>query len=214
MDYPPPWRSETDPQAAITLMRAHPFAHLFTAQGGLNATRAPFVADCEAGRPLRLRAHLNGQNPQAEALDGADVLIVFSGPSTYVSPHWRIAATRGGTYDYEEVRVRGAARIERDIGFFCTLIDDLSAMIEPQYAEVGDYPVWRTAMAPEGYIERLFPMVTPFTVEIHSVQMISKLHQAFPPEDRKSVADHLARCRRDDARAIAQKIRGQLDGAA
>lgn len=209
MTYPPQWRVE-DPGAARALMQAHPFAHLFSARGGLRATRVPFVTDAEAGALTRLRAHLNAQNPQAVELDGAPVLVVFSGPSTYVSPHWRVAPTRGGTYDYEEVRVHGTARVTAEIGFFRRLIDDLSALIEPQYAEVGDYPVWQTSMAPEGYVERLFPHVTPFIVHVETVEMISKLHQPFPEADRRSVAEHLSRSRRDDARAIAEKIRQQL----
>lgn len=212
MTYPPPWRSQSDPQAALALARSYPFAHLFTAHGDLRSTRLPLVADVEEGRIARLRGHLNGQNPQCAGLDGASVLVVFSGPATYVSPHWRTEPTRGGTYDYEEVRVSGTARVVSDKDFFCGLIDDLSALIEPQYAEVGDYPVWRTSMAPEGYIDRLFPHVTPFVVEAQAVDMISKLHQPFPAEDRKSIAEHLERSSREDARLIAGKIRRSLDG--
>lgn len=211
MTYPPSWRSESDPQAALALARSYPFAHLFTAHGGLRSTRLPLMADVEDGGMARLRGHLNGQNPQCTGLDGASVLVVFSGPATYVSPHWRIEPTRGGTYDYEEVRVSGTARVIESKDFFCRLIDDLSALIEPQYAEVGDYPVWRTSMAPEGYIDRLFPHVTPFVVEIEAVEMISKLHQPFPPADRRSVAEHLERSSREDARLIAAKIRRTLD---
>ncbi len=207
MDYPPPWRHVTAPGAAAPIMAAHPFAHLLTAQQGLCATRLPFIAECEGDQPLRLRAHLNRQNPQAAALDGAQALVVFSGPSTYVSPHWRIANTRAGTYDYEEVQVRGAVRIVDDIDFFRHLIDDLSRLIEPQYAEVGDYPIWQTSMAPAGYIERLYPHIVAFVIEVEAVRTVAKLHQQFPEEDRRSIADHLSRSHRDDARAIAAKIR-------
>lgn len=209
MSYPPSWRV-SDPGAALAIMREHPFAHIFTAHGGLNATRAPFIADIENGRPAKLRAHLNRQNPQADKLDGAEVLIVFSGYSTYVSPHWRTEATRGGTYDYEEVRIRGKASVVGDISFFRSLIDDLSALIEPQYAEAGEYPVWRTSMAPEGYVERLHPAVTAFEIRVHSVKMISKLHQQFPEEDRRSIAEHLERANREGAQEIAKKIRRSL----
>lgn len=207
MTYPPTWRREDDPRLALELVRSHPFAHLVSARGELRATRVPFVADSEDGRLTHLRAHLNGHNPQCVGLEGAAVLVVFSGPSTYVSPHWRTQPTRGGTYDYEEVQVRGTARVIAEKDFFCRLIDDLSTLIEPQYAEVGDYPVWQTSMAPEGYIDRLFPHVTPFVVDVEAVAMISKLHQAFPLEDQRSVADHLDRSGRDESRAIAAKIR-------
>ena len=210
MTYPPEWRKESDPAKSIDLMRTHPFAHLFTAHGNLNATRIPFVTDTFDNQPARLRAHLNAQNPQTNGLDGAEVLVVFSGPSTYVSPHWRIDKGRGGTYDFEQVTIRGTARLVDCLDAFCTLIDDLSSLIEPQYAEVGDYPVWQTSMAPEGYIERLYPHITQFEIEVQHCELISKLHQQFPQEDRQSIADHLDRCARDDSRAIASRIRESL----
>ncbi|MCB1589992.1 MAG: FMN-binding negative transcriptional regulator [Xanthomonadales bacterium] len=210
MNYPPSWRHISDFTLASQLMSEHPFAHLITAVEGPHATRIPFVTDVEDDQPIRLRAHLNGKNPQVRHLDGASVLVVFSGPHSYVSPHWRTAPTRGGTYDYEEVQVRGTAHVVGDIGDFCRLIDDLSSLIEPQYAEVGDYPVWNTAMAPAGYVERLFPQIVAFEVVIESIQTVSKLHQPFPEEDRISVAEHLGRSRREDARAIADKIRASI----
>ena len=207
MSYPPSPRRVTDAAAAVQLMGLHPLAHLFTSHGGLRVTRIPFVTDLESGCPTRLRAHINGQNPQAQGLDGASVLVAFSGCETYVSPHWRVDTTRGGTYDYEEVVVRGTARVVEGIEFFREMIDDLSSLIEPQYAEVGEYPVWQTSMAAPGYIERLVPQITQFVVEIDEYEMISKLHQQFPREDQLAVADHLSRCHRDDARVIAEKIR-------
>lgn len=213
MVYPPQWRQVTADQFAVRLLRERPFAHLLSRHGALAATRIPFVADTDAARPVRLRAHLNANNPQAAGLDGAEVLVVFSGPSTYVSPHWRASKTRAGTFDYEEVQVRGRARIEAGIEFFRRLIDDLSSLIEPQYAEVGDYPIWNTTMAPEGYIERLFPQVVSFSIEIESVHAVSKLHQQFPEADRRAIADHLNRCKREDARAIAARILATLAAA-
>lgn len=212
MSYPPPPRRVCDPAAAVALIAERPFAHLFTANGGLNATRIPFVADLEDGRVVKLRAHVNGQNPQAQNLDGAEALVAFSGAATYVSPHWRGNLDRGGTYDYEQAIVRGSVRVSHDVGAFRTLIDDLSALIEPQYAEVGDYEVWRTSMAPEGYIERLFPQVVAFEIAVESLEMVSKLHQHFPEAERRSIADHLARSHREDARAIGEKIRRLSEG--
>lgn len=212
MTYPPAARVHPDPAAAVELMRRHQFAHFVTSHGGLNATRIPLVADVEGGAARRLRGHLNAANPQAQALDGQEALIVFDGPSTYVSPNWRTDLSRAATYDYEQVQVRGVVRVQGDIAFFRRMVDDLAALIEPQYAEVGDYPAWRAAMAPAGYVERLFPAITAFTIEITAVQMISKLHQTFPQADRRSIADHLDRCAREDARAIAAKIRAGLEG--
>ena len=210
MSYPPEWRRETNLSEGVRLMRAYPLAHLYTSHAGQRVTRIPFLVDAEGERPVRLRAHLNRENPQASGLDGAGVLVVFSGPSSYVSPHWRVDKARGGTFDYEQVVVRGTARCVEGEDHFRRMIDDLSALIEPRYAEAGDYPVWQTSMAAPGYIERLVHHITQFVVEVEDVEIVSKLHQQFPAEDRRSVADHLDRCQREDSREIARRIRESL----
>lgn len=211
MSYPPKWRVVTDTGAAAALMRAHPFAHFVTSHAGIFSTRIPVIADLEADETVRLRGHLNAQNPQADSLDGHTALVTFDGPASYVSPNWRVDLSRAGTYDYEEVQVRGEIKIVEDIGAFRKLIDDLAALIEQQHAEIGDYPLWRTSMSPPGYIERLHPAIVAFEVRVASVHMTSKLHQSFPEADRRSVADHLARSAREESRAIAEKIRRTLD---
>lgn len=211
MSYPPKWRVVTDRGAAAALMRAHPFAHFVTAHAGLFSTRIPMIADLEDGELVRLRGHLNAQNPQAGGLDGHQALVTFDGPASYVSPNWRVDLSRAGTYDYEEVQVRGEIRLLEDIAAFRQLIDDLAALIEPQHAEIGEYPVWRTDMSPPGYIERLYPAIVAFEIKVASVHMTSKLHQSFPEADRRSIADHLERSHREQSRAIAAKIRAALD---
>jgi transcriptional regulator len=212
MTYPPGWRQVSQPDFATQLMREYPFAHLLSRSDSLHATRIPVMSDFDGDGRLRLRAHLNAQNPQAADLEGSEVLVVFSGPATYVSPHWRIDKTRAGTYDYEEVQVRGRVRVHRDLAFFRDLVDGLSALIEPRYAEVSGEPVWTTAMAPDGYLERLFPQVVCFSIDPESVRSISKLHQHFPEADRRSIAAHLERCHQQEARTIAGRILQSLAG--
>jgi transcriptional regulator len=209
--YPPPAYRVTDPAAALGLMRAHPFAHVITAHAGIRVTRLPLLVDVEHGQVTTLRGHFDARNPQSIGLQGASVVASFSGPAAYVSPHWRADKSRGGTYDYEEVQVRGVARLVQEVGFFTQLIDDLSTLIEPQHAEISDQPVWRVSMAKSGHIARQLPLVVPFIVDVASVETIAKLHQGFSAADRRSVAEHLARSRHDEVRAIGARIREGLE---
>jgi predicted FMN-binding regulatory protein PaiB len=62
-------------------------------------------------------------------------------------------------------------------------------------------------MAPPGHLERQLPRVVLFAVEIERIEMTAKFHQDFPEADRRSVAEHLARSRRDEVRAVAARIR-------
>ena len=210
MSFTPDWRLESDPAYALDLMDSHLFAHLFTSHNGLRSSRIPMVTDSADGRPTRVRAHINAQNPQAQGLDAAPVLVAFSGPAAYVSPNWRVDKARGGTFDYEEVIVHGTAKVVEGQAKFMKLIDDLSSRIEPDLVQISGDPVWQTHDAQPGYIERLLPHITQFEIEINEIEIISKLHQQFPDEDRRAVADHLSRCPGDDAKAIAHKIRRTL----
>lgn len=212
MDYPPRAYRVNDLAVTLELMRTHPFAHVMTAHGGaLRSTRVPVLADVENGKLVRLRAHLDATNPQGKDLDGASVLVSFSGPAAYVSPNWRAKKTYGGTYDYQEVQVRGRARVMTDAAFFRQLVDDLSQSIESQHREIApEYPVWRADGAVPGHIEGQFKYVIAFTVEVESVETIAKLHQNLPNE-RSSVAAHLAKSHRDEVRAVAALIRSTLE---
>ena len=204
--YPPPLHREDDPARIAVLVRTRPFAHFFTAHGGLRVTRIPFAADFEDGRLRRLRGHLHGRNHQVEGLGGAAALVAFSGPDSYVSPNWRTASDRGATWDYTAVHVSGRVTVRTDRAFFDALIGDLAAPAEARHEALSDKPQWSMANVTEEYVERLRPRLCAFEVEVLQIEAISKLHQNFPDADARSVAAHLARSPGEGGRAIAALI--------
>lgn len=211
MPYPPPHFHEKDEARIAALMREHPFAHLFTSGPlGHRTTRLPFVTDVEDGRIIRLRAHFSRQNPQSEILDGAAVLVAFSGPASYVSPNWRTEQNRGATWDYLAVQVWGTARVREDRGFFEQLINDVASAVEPRFDGVSDRPDWSMKDAPKDYVDRLFPALVPFEISVSAIEATSKLHQNFPEEDIRSVADHLGRADNASSQAVSDAMREAL----
>lgn len=213
MTYPPEKHQERDLEIITGVMRAHPFAHFFTSVDGgegpgPRVTRLPFALDVDAGgAPAVLRAHLNRRNPQMDGLDGADALVAFSGPHSFVSPNWRTNRKRAGTWDYQAVHVWGRVRVREERAFFAALIDDLAAPAEAAHRGVSDAPPWAMADADPDYVDRLFPHLAPFEVVVTKVEAISKLHQDFPEADALSVADHLDRSPDADARATGALVR-------
>ena len=211
MAYPPLPHTETSAARIEDLVSAYPFAHIFTSgKNGHRVTRLPFVADVEDDKIVRLRAHLNAKNPQAEDLEGADVLVAFSGPDSYVSPNWRTDRSRGATWDYKAAHVRGKAYLRPSRDFFARLINDLAGAAEPRFAGVSQAPDWTFADAPEDYVDRLLPRLRAFEVVVSDVEAISKLHQDFPVEDAQSVADHLKRSASPDSQEIARLIESEI----
>ena len=211
MVYPPNWRQENDPVKIEELIRAHPFAHFFTnVKNFQRVTRLPFAVDAKEGEIRRLRAHMNMQNPQCADLDRSDALIAFSGPDSYVSPNWRTVSDRGATWDYTAVHVWGHVRTRNDRAFFDQLINDLAAAQERQFQGVSDKPDWSMTDLAEDYIESRRAQICAFEVEVSRVEGVAKLHQNFPQEDARSVADHLAKTGREKSKAISQLITQRL----
>lgn len=212
MTYPPPPHREQDPGKIAALVKAYPFAHFFTGAEGMRVTRIPFAAEFDDGALKRLRGHLHGQNPQGAGLDGAEVLVAFSGPDSYVSPNWRTASDRGATWDYTAVHVWGRARVRTDRAFFDLLIGDLASSAEAQHAGLSDKPAWSMKNVTEEYVERLRPRLCAFEIEVGKVEGIAKLHQNFPEADARSVAAHLARSTNEGSRAVAGLIAERFAG--
>lgn len=207
MVYPPRPHQEHDPARIEGLIRDFPFAHLFTGEKEkLQVTRVPFALDVADGEACRLRAHLNGSNPQCEALDGAEALVAFSGPDSYVSPNWRTASDRGATWDYTAVHVWGRVRVRQDREFFERLIDDLAEAAEARHRGVSEKPDWSMKNVTDEYVERLRPKLCAFEIEVSRIEAISKLHQNFPEADARSVAEHLARSPYEQGRTVGALI--------
>ena len=212
MAYPPKPHQEHDPAKIEGLIRAFPFAHFFTGEkDALRVTRIPFALSAEDGEVCRLRAHMNAQNPQSQRLDGAETLVAFSGPDSYVSPNWRTAADRGATWDYTAVHVWGRARVREDRVFFEQLIDDLAAAAEVRFQGVSEKPDWSMKNVTDEYVERLRPKVCAFEVEVSRIEAISKLHQNFPEADALSVAEHLGRSSHENSRTVGALIAQRLE---
>ena len=69
------------------LIKAHPFGLLISnGAEGLEANAVPFILDAAAAPLGILRAHVARANPHWKSLTGKQVLVVFQGPQTYISP--------------------------------------------------------------------------------------------------------------------------------
>ncbi|GAB4538352.1 MAG: protease synthase/sporulation negative transcriptional regulator PaiB [Parvularculaceae bacterium] len=209
--YPRPDRLERDQARIIALMRDHPFAAVITAVGGRPvATQIPLIYDEEPEPHGRLRGHFAGNNPQAEIIDGAEVLALFAGPHAYVSPRWWEENVRGPTWDYVSVQARGRASLRRDPAFQNKMWSDLANLGEARRHDLaGDRP-WRFADAAPEYIEDRRSKIVAFEIEIAELVGISKLHADFADEDAARVASKLEEGD-PTAQAVGARIRARLD---
>jgi transcriptional regulator len=169
-------------------MQHYNFAVLVTAlEGQLMATHLPFMLDTERGEHGTLIAHMARANPQWQAFNREqEVLVIFSGPHAYVSPSWYEAApTNVPTWNYTAVHAYGVP----------TIIDDHEAV----YAMLGQLVHEHEAhfqhpwsmQSSEDSIRNLISAIVAFEIPITRLEGKYKLSQNRPTADQFSVAAHL-----------------------
>ncbi len=115
-----------DVESARSIVRAHPFATIVTAD--LRATHMPCLVDQEA-EDLAILGHVACADPVSEALDGP-LLVIFHGPHGYVSASWYESETIP-TWNHVTLHVRGAPELFEDaMGVLERTVDHFEAAVE------------------------------------------------------------------------------------
>ena len=110
----------SDRQALHRIIVEHPLGMLVTQTGeGLDANHIPFELDPAAGPLGLLTGHVARANPLwQQCRDGADVLVVFRGNESYISPNWYPSKHETHrlvpTWNYEVVHAHGRLTVRDD----------------------------------------------------------------------------------------------------
>ena len=174
------------------LIETHPFGLLIsTGADGLLANGLPFLLQRQKGPRGRLQAHIARANPQWKGLDGQEVLVVFQGPLTYVTPAFYETKRETGkvvpTWNYAMVQARGIAVLRDDPAWLDTQI----AALTDRHEAPRDAP-WEVSDAPRPYIEAQLRGIVGIDIDIRQIEGKWKVSQNRPVADRLGVAQGLA----------------------
>jgi transcriptional regulator len=197
--YTPPLFRLDDPGRAVSLMRKNPFAVVVsTSDAGLAATHLPLLVR-DAGR---IDGHMARANPHWRTLDGARVLVIFSGAQAYVSPSFYARPDDNvPTWSYAAVHAHGRARVFHEPGRLRALLTDQVRTFE----EGLDRP-WSMERA-AAKIERLLGGIVGMEIEVERLEAKMKVGQNRDADDRASAAAALAAQPDEGSRQIAAWMR-------
>lgn len=155
---------------------------------GLDANHIPFELD--AGRGL-LTAHVARANPVwQQCKDGAEVLVIFRGNESYISPNWYPSKHETHrlvpTWNYEVVHVHGRLTVQDQEKFVRGVVGRLTRRheaTEPKPWKMGD-------SAPE-YIDGMLKAIVGIEIAITRLEGKAKLSQNREARDRLNAADVL-----------------------
>lgn len=198
----PPIFTEDRIEVMQELMAAHPFATIVSAAtGNLSADHVPLVLHVDEGDYGILRGHVAISNPLFRDTEGAvDVLTVFQGPQTYVTPSWYASKREHGkvvpTWNYVVVHARGSLKFSQEIPWLMRHLKDLTAQHEDHRPEP-----WMVEDAPDAFIAKQLRGLVGFEITIEDLQGTWKVSQNKALADWTGVRDGLLKS--DNANAIA-----------
>jgi transcriptional regulator len=166
-------------------MDAHGFATLVTTADDGRPVASPlaFLARRREGKRGRLISHLARDNPQLGHLGaGRPVLVIFTGPSAFVSASWYEDTPVVPTWNHVTVHVSGSPVVQDDLD---TCMRVLEATVAHFEAQAGS--PWRLPYD-DPDIRAWALAVVPFTVDVETIDAAFKLSQNVAPERRREVA--------------------------
>lgn len=198
-----PNANRVDDAAKVSaFIHAHGFATLVThAQGIPWASHLPVLLDESEGHAGFLRSHMARANDQWQHLrPNQEVLCIFDGPHSYISPSWYTAKVAVPTWNYATVHVYGVPRIHDDPAFVRKVVEDTTAKYEAKLAVP-----WSLSL-PEDVVAGLLKAIVGFTIHITRIEAKFKLGQNRSKEDQAAMLKALAISDDPGSRALADFI--------
>jgi transcriptional regulator len=177
---------------------------------GLDANHVPFEFDPASGAHGTLRAHVARANPVwREADERPDALVIFQGPSAYISPNWypgkHAAHRQVPTYNYMVVHAHGRIVVRDDERFLRGLVARLTRKME-----AGEPAPWKMGDAPEDFISQMLGAIVGIEIEVTRLVGKWKLGQNKELADRQGALDALRERGSDAQVGVSEAMEGSL----
>ncbi len=183
-----------DQNEIFRFIQAHSFGVIVSAE--LEATHLPFLLERSEGECGTLYSHFARANPHWKSLDGKEVLIIFSGPHSYISPTWYGDAPAVPTWNYCSVHATGKLSV--------LPATDSNEVLNRTLAQYEPSLLNKRAVVTQAFQDKLSTAIVPIKVSIKNLQGQLKLGQHKPAEAQRNVYETLKASEHIDAQQLAQ----------
>jgi transcriptional regulator len=184
--YLPTHFADNDPAELHRLIEQYPLGLLIdNTPTGVSADLIPL--QLQAGNVRQLIGHIARANPLGKRLESREVLVVFNGPSHYVSPHYypskRLDPKVVPTWNYAMVQVRGQLSFIQDADAIREIVTTLTDRHERALAHTP----WQVSDAPAEYIDKMLTAIIGIRIDISEMEGKFKASQNRSATDREGV---------------------------
>lgn len=203
--YVPNHFSFTGEPDILAFMRRFNFAVIVSQVDGVPfATHLPFVVEEPGDGRICLLAHFAKANPQWQALEGQQALVIFSEPHAYVSPSLYEKEQNVPTWNYVAVHAYGVPRLIHDEKASFDLLEKQMQVFEKQYLEQWTH-------LPAEYKSAMVKGIVAFEIPVEKLEAKHKLSQNKSDRDRQNVMAHLLESEDGTARAIGEMMQAEYE---
>jgi transcriptional regulator len=185
--YCPTHFQEDSPAALIALIQAHPLGTVIChTASGLVADHIPLLFKPEADTAGKLMGHVASSNPMWQLPHEQELLVVFQGPSAYISPNWYATKADAGrvvpTWNYAVVHAYCSLKAIREPSKVLAIVSELT-----DHHESKQPHPWRVSDAPGEFTDRLLGNIVGVELSIHRLHGKWKVSQNQPAGNQASV---------------------------
>lgn len=197
--YIPKYFAIQDEEMKYEIMEQNSFATLFSQHNGEPyATHLPLLLNRE---PLTLQGHFARPNEQWKDIGTQQVLAIFQGPHSYISPSWYETNNAVPTWNYVAVHVYGELEIVEDEK---TLVDSLQDLVNKYEDPESTYSL--NDVDPN-YMGGLSKGIVGFKIKINKIEGKAKLSQNHSVERQNLVVEKLEKVGSEESKRIAELMR-------
>jgi len=174
---------EKDKKKLNSFIERYNFAVLFSQKEGLPyATHLPFMIDSSRGEQGTLIAHFARANKHWRLIDeNQQVLVIFQGPHSYITPHWYQQKESVPTWNYAAIHIYGKAKLIYDPERLREMVTKLTDLQEKQTNSQWD----RTNIEPG--MESNLKAIIGIEIPIDRIEGKYKFNQNRSREDQEGV---------------------------
>lgn len=197
----PKYYREEDQKNIVEFLKANSFPALVSHDGEkLLATHLPVEVIENADGSLTVLGHMSRANPQWKSFGEQEVLLIFQGAHTYISPRW-YNHVNVPTWNYINVHVYGKVRMLEGQ----ELKSLLGELVKKHEVGTG----YSLEGLPADFVEKEMRGVAGFALDVTRLDAASKLSQNRDDESYASIISHLEERGNDASTEIAREMKSR-----
>ena len=180
----------------MQVIEENSFATIVSNKDGVpTATHIPLLLHKDGDH---LSGHFARANKQWMDLNGQEVLAIFQGPHSYISPSWYETKDAVPTWNYVSVHVYGKVQIIEDSN---EVKDFLSKMVDKYEGKDSLYKLEKVSAT---YLDDLYKGIVCFKLIIDRIEATAKLSQNHSVERQERVIQGLEKVGSEQSKGIAR----------